>query len=96
MVESIMPKTLGKRRSKVYQVIRNGIIFELQAEPEGGYTISVPSLPGCLSHGKSFEEAFDMIKDAMEGWLSVAREEGVPLPEKFEDIKLAFHSQPKR
>ena len=30
-----------------------------------------------------------MIKDAMEGWLAVAREEGVPIPEQFETIELA-------
>ena len=66
-----------------------GVVFELQSESEGGYTISVPSLPGCLSYGKTFEEAMEMIKDAMGGWLAVAREEGVPIPEQFEAIQLA-------
>ena len=32
---------------KTFQVIRGGIVFELQPESEGGYTITVPSLPGC-------------------------------------------------
>jgi len=73
----------------VFQVIRGGVVFELQIEPEGGYTISVPSLPGCISYGKTFEEAIDMIKDAMAGWLEVAKEEGVPIPEQFETIQLA-------
>ena len=84
-----MPKTLGKRSSKVFQVIRTGIVFELQSEPEGGYTIAVPSLPGCISYGKDFEEAFEMIKDAMDGWLSVAKEEGVPIPEQFDRLNVA-------
>ncbi len=74
---------------KTFQVIRSGIVFELQPEPEGGYTISVPSLPGCISFGGTFEEAMEMIKDAMEGWLVVAREENVPIPEQFEAIKVA-------
>jgi len=74
---------------KTFQVIRSGIVFELQPEPEGGYTISVPSLPGCISFGGTFEEAMEMIKDAMEGWLVVAREENVPIPEQFETIKVA-------
>ncbi|MDP2919672.1 MAG: type II toxin-antitoxin system HicB family antitoxin [Dehalococcoidia bacterium] len=78
-------KTVSK--SKVFQVIRDGIVFELQAEPEGGYTISVPSLPGCISYGKTFEEAMEMIKDAMEGWLAIAREQDVPIPEQFEAIE---------
>lgn len=74
---------------KTFQVIRSGIIFELQPEPEGGYTISVPSLPGCISYGETFEKAMEMIKDAIEGWLAVAREEGVPISEQFEVIEVA-------
>ncbi len=62
---------------KTFQVIRGGIVFELQPESEGGYTITVPSLPGCISYGETFEKAMEMIKDAMEGWLAVAREESV-------------------
>ena len=73
---------------KVFQVIRNGIVFELQSEPEGGYTITVPSLPGCVSYGATFEESIEMIKDAMAGWLEVARKEGIPVPEQFELLSL--------
>lgn len=73
---------------KTFQVIRSGIIFELQPEPEGGYTITVPSLPGCISYGETFEEAMRMIKDAVEGWLAVAKEERVPIPEQFETIEV--------
>jgi len=79
----------GVNTVKTFQVIRGGIVFELQPEPEGGRTISVSSLPGCISYGKTFEEAIEMIKDAMEGWLAVAREEGVPIPEQFETIQVA-------
>lgn len=82
-------KAAGKKTTNVFQVIRDGIVFELQSEPEGGYTISVPVLPGCISYGQTFEEAMEMIKDAMKGWLEVAREEGVPIPEQFEAIRLA-------
>ena len=74
---------------KTFQVIRNGIVLELQPEPEGGYTVTVPSLPGCISYGETFENAMEMIKDAIEGWLSVAREEDIPIPEQFETIEVA-------
>ena len=67
---------------RTFQVIRSGIVFELQPEPEGGYTVTVPSLPGCISYGETFEKA-------MEGWLAVAREEGVPIPDQFEVIDIA-------
>jgi predicted RNase H-like HicB family nuclease len=82
-----MNKAVIDNKLKVFQVIRNGVVYELQPEPEGGYTISVPSLPGCLSYGQTFEEAMDMIADAMEGWLAVAQEEGVPIPEQFKTTK---------
>lgn len=84
----VTKKKLGQS-SRVFQVIRGGVVFELQSEPEGGYTISVPSLPGCISYGSTFEEAIEMVKDAIAGWLAVAREEGVPIPEQFEAIQLA-------
>ena len=74
---------------KTFQVIRSGIVFELQPEPEGGYTITVPSLPGCISYGETFEKAMEMVKDAMEGWLAVATEEGVPIPDQLEAIEIA-------
>jgi predicted RNase H-like HicB family nuclease len=74
---------------RTFQVIRSGIVFELQPEPEGGYTITVPSLPGCISYGETFEKAMEMIKDAMEGWLAVAREEGMPIPDQFQTIEVA-------
>jgi len=59
-----------------FHVIKDGIVYELRSEPEGGLTISVPALPGCISYGETFEEAMTMIADAMEGWLAVARDEG--------------------
>jgi antitoxin HicB len=81
-------KKLNRRiSSRTFQVIKSGIVLELQLEPEGGYTISVPSLPGCISYGDTFEKAIDMIKDAIIGWLAVAKEEGIPIPDQFEDFK---------
>lgn len=67
-----------------FHVIRDGIIFEFQSEPEGGYTVTVPSLPGCVSFGDTFEEGFAMICDAIARWIPVARDEGVPIPAQFE------------
>ncbi|MBN1160647.1 MAG: type II toxin-antitoxin system HicB family antitoxin [Dehalococcoidales bacterium] len=82
-------KAAVKKPVKIFQVIRDGVVFELQSEPEGGYTVSVPALPGCISYGRTFEEAMEMIKDAITGWLEVAKEVGVPIPEQFEAIRLA-------
>ncbi len=40
-----------------------------QAE-EGGYWAEVPSLPGCYTQGENIEEITEMLKEAIEGWLS--------------------------
>ena len=44
------------------------IIF--RPEPEGGFTAVVPSLPGCVSYGKSLTEAKKMIMDAIRGYVA--------------------------
>lgn len=67
-----------------FHVIKDAIVYELEDEPEGGYTISVPALPGCLSFGETFEEAMTMIGEAKDLWLEVAREQGFPIPEQFQ------------
>lgn len=41
----------------------------------------VPDLRPCSAHGDSRAEAITNIKDAIEGWLEVAREHGMPIPE---------------
>lgn len=40
-----------------------------QPAAEGGYTVTVPALPGCISEGDTFEEALSNIKEAMELYL---------------------------
>lgn len=42
----------------------------LCAEPEGGYTVTVPSLPGCITYGENVDEAIWMAKDAITLYIS--------------------------
>lgn len=49
----------------------------LTPEPEGGYTVSVPAIRGCITYGETVEEAIAMAEDAIEGCLAVLKEEGV-------------------
>jgi predicted RNase H-like HicB family nuclease len=39
---------------------------------EGGYWAEIPALPGCISEGDTFDETLSSIREAAEGWLSVA------------------------
>ena len=48
---------------------------------EGGYTAALPELPGCLTCGKTMDEALVNLKDAKKAWLSAALEDGYPIPE---------------
>ena len=45
--------------------------FEVILEPsdEGGYTVYVPSLPGCISEGETIEEALANIREAIQLYL---------------------------
>ena len=45
-----------------------------------GYTVTVPDLAGCVSWGETIEEARDMIKDAIEGWVITALQFGDSIP----------------
>ena len=52
----------------------------LEAAAEGGYTVYVPSLPGCISEGDTYEEALRNIKEAIEGWVEVSKQFGDEIP----------------
>lgn len=55
-------------------------VVVLHPESEGGFSVSVPALPGCHTQGETREEALTMAKDAIEGYLKVLADEGRPLP----------------
>jgi predicted RNase H-like HicB family nuclease len=48
---------------------------------EGGYAVSFPELPGCLTCGESLEQAVRNANDAKKEWLTAALEEGLEIPE---------------
>lgn len=48
----------------------------LRPEPEGGYTVIVPSLPGCITFGETIDEAKEMAKDAIEAYLKSVEKHG--------------------
>ncbi|MDP9334384.1 MAG: type II toxin-antitoxin system HicB family antitoxin [Actinomycetota bacterium] len=59
-------------------------------QPEGGYTVLVPELPGVVTEGDSIEEAVVMAKDAIEGYLEAMHDHGWPI-EKVERRRIAVH-----
>jgi len=57
---------------------------------EGWWTVECPSLPGCISQGRSKEEALANIREAIEAYIEVLREDGREVPEDtFEALLVA-------
>ncbi|MCZ6804104.1 MAG: toxin-antitoxin system HicB family antitoxin [Proteobacteria bacterium] len=61
--------------------------FEIRPLSEvegGGYLISFPDLPGCISDGESPEEAMKHGKDAVQCWVAAAKESGDSIPQPYQ------------
>ena len=58
---------------------------------EDGYWVAeCPSLPGCVSQGKSREEAIANVKEAIEGYVAALKDDGLKVPEeRFDAIVVA-------
>ena len=56
-------------------------------EIEGGYTVTIQDLPGCISTGETLQEAMNNILDAKQQWIETALQYGdpIPLPSTFID-----------
>ena len=52
----------------------------MEQNEDGGYTMTVLSLPGCISEGSTWEEALAEIEEAISGYIEVARKLGKPIP----------------
>ena len=55
------------------------VIFE--EEPEGGFSVFVPSLPGCASQGETMDEAIENIKEAIALYIESLKEDHLPIPQ---------------
>lgn len=49
-------------------------------DSEGGYTVIIPDLPGCISEGDTLTEAMQNIQEAKALWLETAIEQHDPIP----------------
>lgn len=60
--------------------MQESFVAKLEPQAEGGYTISVPGLPGCISEGETKEEAIHNIREAFLCYAQAMDDSGVPLP----------------
>jgi len=68
-----------RRKESVSAAARTYTVL-LQPEPEGGYTVTCPALPGLVTYGETLEEARAMAADAISGYIECLREEGEQIP----------------
>lgn len=54
------------------------VVIEL--DEDGMFVAECPALPGCISQGKTREDALTNIKDAMTGYLASLKKHGEPVP----------------
>jgi len=59
----------------------------LRKEPEGGYTVIVPSLPGCVTYGDTIEEAIEAAREAVELYLESLRAHSEEIPTEEETLE---------
>jgi antitoxin HicB len=51
---------------------------------EGGFTVTVPALPGCITQGESIEECIERAREAIELYIESLLADGEPVPEEIE------------
>jgi antitoxin HicB len=51
-------------------------------EADGGYTVTVPALPGCVTEGETLKEAVAMAREAIAGYLEAVAKRGEEVPEE--------------
>jgi antitoxin HicB len=66
----------------------------LREEDEGGYTVLVPSLPGCVTYGDTMDEAVSMAKEAIELYLESLLQHGesIPTEQRMFEYNLAIEA----
>lgn len=59
----------------------------MRKEPEGGYTVIVPSLPGCVTYGDSIDDAVTKAREAIDLYIESLKEHGEEVPTEDETFE---------
>ena len=63
-------------------------IVTFERDEDGMVVVECPSIPGCVSQGRTEEEALDNIKDAIKQCLAVRAERGMPLTVSMREVEV--------
>lgn len=53
---------------------------------EGGYTVTVPALPGCITEGDTYEEAISNAKEAIQAHIESLEKDSRPIPDEISEV----------
>lgn len=62
----------------------------LHKDPEGIYTVTVPSLPGCITYGENIDQALEMAKEAIEVYIEELKDRGEEIPDDSNTLEYAM------
>ena len=65
--------------------------IHLHKEEEGGFTVNVPALPGCITYGENLDEAIDMAKEAIQLYLEELKERGETIPDDSNTLEYSLN-----
>ncbi len=65
--------------------------IHLHREEEGGFTVTVPALPGCVTYGENVDEAIDMAKEAIQLYLEELKERGETIPDDSKTLEYSLN-----
>jgi antitoxin HicB len=65
----------------------------LRKEPEDGFTVNVPALPGCITYGEDVDEAIAMAKEAITLYIEELQERGEDIPDDSNTLEYSLNLQ---
>jgi len=65
--------------------------IHLLKEFEGGYTVSVPALPCCITYGENVDEALLMAREAIELYLEEIKDRGEAIPDDTNTLEYSLN-----
>lgn len=65
--------------------------IHLHREEEGGFTVIVPALPGCITYGEDVDEAINMAREAIELYVEELRERGETIPDDSNTLEYSIN-----
>ncbi len=65
--------------------------IHLHKEVEGGYTVTVPVLPGCITYGENVDDAIAMAKEAIELYIEGLQERGEVIPDDSQTLEYSLN-----